>query len=330
MIVFGCSITSRATFERFALPGIRRASESDSLLLDWDSTVIPYTTYNAMLDELAGRDDVEAVVLLHQDLEIQDPAFAEKLRRRLQDPHVALVGNAGGRRVQSIAWWEGDVLGSWRWAYGEDGEHQYEPTEWENFVAESRRGCHEVEALDGMLHVLSPWAAKELRYDEAVNAGDVHGCDVDLCFQARAAGKKVVVDELATVHHQGQIVLGDDSESWIEAHVAFARKWEPVLAPGGAVSDWEPRARRAEAESAAWRVQRGELSLMRNESDRRLAEALRRITDLESELDLTTRELQHEIDRGRAEIESMKRSRSWRLTRPFRAPGEALRRRRDP
>lgn len=55
MIVFGCSITSRETFDQLALPGIRRASEPDSIVFDWDSTVIPYARYNAMLDELALR-----------------------------------------------------------------------------------------------------------------------------------------------------------------------------------------------------------------------------------------------------------------------------------
>lgn len=329
MIAFGCSITSRETFDRLALPGIRRASERDSLVLDRDSTVIPYATYNAMLDELAGRDDVEAVVFLHQDLVIEDEDFATKVRRRLDDPEIALVGNAGGRGVESIAWWEGEVLGSWRWAHGDEPAYQYEPTEWENFVAESRSGSHEVDALDGMLHVLSPWAMRELRYDESVNAGGVHGCDVDICFQARAAGKKVVVDELRTVHHQGREVLGDDTEPWIEAHVRFARKWASMRPrrDGGGDGRWESRALRGEAEAAASRVQRGELSLMRNESEGRLAEALRAITRLETEVDRVRRELQHEVDVRQAELDSIRSSRSWRLTSALRAAGEGLRRR---
>jgi Glycosyltransferase like family len=326
MIAFGCSITSRETFDRLALPGIRRASERDSLVLDRDSTIIPYATYNAMLDELAGRDDVEAVVFLHQDLVIEDDDFAAKLRRRLADSEVALVGNAGGRGVESIAWWEGEVLGSWHWAHGNEPAYQYEPTEWENFVAESRTGSHEVEALDGMLHVLSPWAMRELRYDESVNAGGVHGCDVDICFQARAAGRKVVVEELRTVHHQGREVLGEDTEPWVEAHVRFARKWASILPARDEVGDCESRALRGEAEAAAARVQRGEQSLIRNDSERRLAEAIRSITRLETELDRVRRELQHEIDVRQAELDSIRSSRSWRLTSAMRAAGQALRR----
>jgi hypothetical protein len=257
MIAFGCSITSRETFDDLALPGIRRASEPDSIVLDWDSTVIPYATYNSMLDELAGREDVEAVVFLHQDLVIEDDDFAAKLRRRLDDPDIALVGNAGGRGVDSIAWWEGEVLGSWRWAYGDEPRQQYEPTEWENFVADSRSGFHEVDALDGMLHVLSPWAMRELRYDESVNAGGVHGCDVDLCFQARAAGKKVVIDELRTVHHQGREVLGDDTEPWIEAHVRFARKWASMVPQRDGGGGGAPERGRAYPAGAAVSSRRG-------------------------------------------------------------------------
>lgn len=280
-----------------------------------------------MLDELSGRGDIEAVALLHQDLEILDSSFIEKLRERLRDPDVALVGNAGGRRVKSIAWWEGEVLGSWRWAFSDDGEQQYEPTEWENFVPDSRHGCHEVDALDGMLQVLSPWAVREMRYDPKVNAGGVHGCDIDLCFQARAAGKKVVVEELGTVHHQGRLVLGEDTETWIEAHVRFARKWAPML--GGAedqTENWEARALRAEAEAAAARVQRGELSLMRNDSDRRLMATLETASSLRTEADTLRRTLRHEIEVREAELDSMKTSRSWRLTRPLRWAGNLARR----
>ena len=38
--------------------------------------------------------------------------------------------------------------------------------------------------------VLSPWAVRELRFDESL--GKLHGYDFDICMQARAAGKKVV------------------------------------------------------------------------------------------------------------------------------------------
>ena len=147
----------------------------------------------------------------------------------------------------------------------------------------------------------------------------MHGCDVDLCFQAREAGKSVVVDEIDTVHHHGMTVLGDEPEEWVEAYVRFQHKWEarlPKLERNE--PDWEQAARRAEAEAAAARVQRGELSLMRNESDKSLAEAIERIGRLEAQLEATERELRHEVAVRQAVIDSMLASHSWRLTAPLR------------
>ena len=62
-----------------------------------------------MLDQVADREDLEALVLLHQDAEIVDADFCAKIREALRDPEVALVGCAGAIGVRSIAWWEGSV-----------------------------------------------------------------------------------------------------------------------------------------------------------------------------------------------------------------------------
>jgi GT2 family glycosyltransferase len=81
--------------------------------------------------------------------------------------------------------------------------------------------------VDGFLLVLSPWAVRELRFDDELSA--FHGYDADLCFQARARGKRVVVDDLEVVHHSyGGI---GDREAWISADLAFRRKWAAAVGP---------------------------------------------------------------------------------------------------
>ena len=50
-------------------------------------------SYNALLDRAAERDDLEALVLLHQDAEIVDADLCAKVRAALSDPEV------GGRRA---------------------------------------------------------------------------------------------------------------------------------------------------------------------------------------------------------------------------------------
>src|SRR5436190_10029638 len=97
--------------------------------------------------------------------------------------------------------------------------------------------------------VLSPWAVRELRFDESL--GDLHGYDFDICMQARAAGKKVVTADFRVVHHHS-LDLISDPEAWTLACIRLAEKWNGHLPDTGA--DHEQRARRAEAEAACERL----------------------------------------------------------------------------
>src|SRR4051794_39091012 len=48
----------------------------------------------------------------------------------------------------------------------------------------------EVDTVDGILLVLSPWAVRHVRFDESL--GLVQGYVLDVCLQVREAGRKVV------------------------------------------------------------------------------------------------------------------------------------------
>jgi GT2 family glycosyltransferase len=73
----------------------------------------------------------------------------------------------------------------------------------------------EVDSIDGIVIVLSPWAVRELRFDESL--GSLHGYDFDICMQARAAGKKVVTADFRAIHHHS-LKLVSDPEGWIQTH----------------------------------------------------------------------------------------------------------------
>ena len=68
-----------------------------------------FRTYNLILDRAAPIDDLEAMTLVHQDVEIVDADLCQKLRGALRDPQVAVVGCVGVRGAESIAWWDGQV-----------------------------------------------------------------------------------------------------------------------------------------------------------------------------------------------------------------------------
>jgi Glycosyltransferase like family len=302
LIAFGCPITRPEDYERFAAPGLKLVREPDSELFVNSSAGSIFRAYNLLLDQAAEHDGLEALVLLHQDVEIIDRDFCAKVRDVFADPDVGAAGCVGALDARSMAWWEGSVTwASFTHRYYELGggalpafamyPEEVPPP------AYARTG--EVDTLDGFLLVLSPWAVRETRFDESL--GQFHGYDFDICMQIREAGRKVVTADLRVVHHHS-LELCPDPENWIAAHVRLAEKWDGrISGVGQAVGDWKQRARRAEATASAERMQRVSAVMKRDARIRELERALKR----------------------------MRHSASWRLTAPLRWLN-APRRRRTP
>ena len=300
MIVFGCAITDGSLWVRYAKPGIERVAEGDSLVVDIPSTGLDnpdhsfreqglagsiFRNYNVIMDRVADREDLEALVLVHQDAEIVDPDFCGRLRKALADPEVAIVGCAGAVGVRSIAWWEGAVTwASMEHRFRERGGGSIKGGAWDRENPPPHAHTGEVDTVDGLLIVMSPWAVRNLRFDEGL--GQFHGYDFDICLQARAAGKKVVTEDIRVIHHHSLDLIGDLS-GWIEAHMKVAEKWDGRMPGVGEVEgDWKDRARKAEAQADAARLLANSSELMR--------------------------------DAAGAELESVTDSASWRITKPLR------------
>ncbi len=289
MIAFGCAITRPEEYARCAEPGIRRAAEPDSEVFAMPSAGSLFRNYNALLDRAADRDDLEALVLVHQDTEIAEADFCRTARAALAEPDVGVVGCVGAVGVRSIAWWEGSVsLASFVHRYGEHGGGDLPAFSWTWPDAPPYARVGEVDTLDGFLLVLPPWTVRNLRFDESL--GTQHGYDFDFCLQVRAAGRRVMTADLRAIHHHS-LDLVNDPEGWIAAHMRIAQKWDGRLpGVGTAPGTWKERARRAEAERDAARLADHARSLQ--------AEA--RIRELERGLGETTGSI------------------SWRITAPLR------------
>ena len=101
----------------------------------------------------------------------------------------------------------------------------------------------EVDTVDGFVLVLSPWAVRNVRFDESL--GKLHGYDFDFCLQVREAGRKVVTADFRAIHHHS-LELVSDPETWIDAHIRVAEKWDGRM-PGhrrGAAATGAARAAR--------------------------------------------------------------------------------------
>ncbi len=254
MIVFATSITDPEMYDRAAGRGIRLAAEPDSEVISHAAAGSLQRSYNLILDQLAERDDVEAVVLLHQDAEITDPQFCAELRRALAGRDVGVVGCVGAIGVRSIAWWEGSVTwASFIHRYGELGGGDLPAFSWDPGAMPAYARTGEVDTVDGFVLGLSPWTIRNVRFDESL--GPIHGYDFDFCLQVRHAGRKVVTADFKVVHHHSLDLIGD-VETWIQAHMRVAETWDGRMPNVGvdANGSWKDRARRAEAEAAATRA----------------------------------------------------------------------------
>jgi hypothetical protein len=290
VIVFASAVTDDAQFQRYARPGIARAAEADTVVIAHAAQGSIFANYNAILDRVAAMDDVEALVLLHQDAEIVDPGFCAKLRAALRDPEAGVVGCVGALGVRSIAWWEGSVTwASFIHRYSELGGGDIPSVTWETDHNPPYAQLGEVDSVDGFVLGLAPWTIANVRFDETLGQA-LHGYDFDFCLQVREAGRKVLTADFKVIHNHS-LELAGDLENWAAAHIAVAEKWAgrmPGVADAGGT--WKQRARRAEAEAA---VTRGVAisTMMKTEAG---------------------------AARGSQELQVVTDSVSWRLTAPLR------------
>ena len=206
MFVFGICIGNEEKYARFARPGLERAVRPGDLVIELRNQRSIHSAYNKILEHARDLPSLETLVLVHEDLQISDRFFRDKVARALGDPSVGVVGAVGAVNVTSLAWWEGEIRG----AMSES-----------RFRVEGGFGEREVETLDGSLLCLSPFAVGNHRFDETY--GGFHGYDADLCFSMRAAGHRVVVESLEVFHHtKGGY---GDMDSYLSNDRIFRQKW---------------------------------------------------------------------------------------------------------
>jgi hypothetical protein len=208
MFVFGIVKSQSPTYASVARPALERVLEADGEVVLREGSRSIAASYNSILDECVQRfPSAEAVVLMHQDVEITSPEFLSQIRGRLKDPSIGLIGTIGAQNVRSLVYWRATTRG---------------------YVQESgrtldfgRASC-DVDAVDGMVLVLAPATFLNVRFDESVCRG-FHGYDIDLGFAVRAAGLRVVVEPLPIVHHtKGGY---GDRATYIATSRAWRRKW---------------------------------------------------------------------------------------------------------
>ena len=285
MIAFATAVAEPDAFHAYTEPGIRLAAEPGAEVIAYGVVGSGARSQNLLLEAAARMEDLEALVLLHPHAQLTDPELCTKVRAALADPDVAIVGAAGARGVTGAAWWEGDVVtGDVTQRYQEEGGGELPAYAWAGARRVAPGEVEEVDAVDQFLMVLSPWAVRELRFDERRWLGP--GYEVDLCRRARAAGRKVLVADIALTVHRALHLVGDQ-DLWMLGHLQDATLAEPE----DDATDWEARALKAEAELDAAKAIRYFNALVRD----------------------------RQLEAARAELTALTSTPGWGLTAPLRA-----------
>ena len=214
MILYACQMNrdiDRKNYKEHLGPSFDRLRATDDRMIIVEDDKSVANSYNTVLDGL--NEIPEALVFIHADCEIIDPAFPMKIRQAMAVPDVAVVGVIGATGVKSAAWWEGKGFGRAHHMPGEGGVY-------------FQRGNFFVDAIDGQLIAFSPWACANLRFDvgyEEPGKFVAHLHDVDICFEARKRGKKVLVLDVE-VRHWTRGGYGS-KEVWDRADARFKKKW---------------------------------------------------------------------------------------------------------
>lgn len=215
MIVYGVCVGDVDRYAAVAEPGIEAVAEpGDRVVLRHGQTSI-FAAYDSILDEVEELRDVEAVVLLHEDVRV-GPGFQDEIRHAVTRPGVAVAGVVGARFPPSLEWWTSQER------YGHVRETR-DHLDWS-------RGVHDVHTVDGLLLVLSPWAARHLRFN-APGYGGFHGYADELCFRALAKERRVIVDDF-DVEHVTRGGFGDRA-AFLRSDLIWRRRWRDAPAYGG-------------------------------------------------------------------------------------------------
>ena len=213
LTVVTCSVTEaklarcRAALDATLSPGFEFIAFRDARSLA--------EAYNRALAAAKG----EAIVFLHDDVEVLSPGLDALLARALARADV--VGIAGTRELAgpTLGWAGQAPMAGWLVHTDATG------VPWDFSLLALRGGLQRgMEGLDGCFLAARTESARRIGFDERTFDG-FHFYDLDFCLRARRAGLEVAVDTDILVRHASRGALGAD---WQGQAGRFVAKFAPM------------------------------------------------------------------------------------------------------
>ena len=211
MFAFGVCIGNEEKYRSTAEPALMRTVRSGDQIIEVRRQSSIHLAYNRIIDQVREQQNLEGLILLHEDLEIRDALFHSKVKSAFLGDKVGIVGSIGAVGVNSLAWWEGQIRG----ALSET-----------RFRVVGDLNNTEVEVVDGSLLCIAPWIVQQVHFDETHFSG-FHGYDADICFSVRELGGRVIWTDL-DLFHWAKGGFGD-LNSFLKNDCAFRKKWAHMI-----------------------------------------------------------------------------------------------------
>ncbi|WP_330316304.1 glycosyltransferase [Streptomyces platensis] len=186
MIGYGVCVGPSDLFDRICRPGIERVRAPGSPLFTMRNQRSLFEAYNAMFDQAAANSEVTGLVMLHDDVELRKNPV-DVAGEVFQDESVAMLGSIGGSDTVSLAWWNEKPTRRGR-IIDYASVHDYGGDQ------------HDVHAVDDVILCVNRWVIENVRFPVGRYRG-FEGLGVILASMVRAAGKRVVVQDLQDVMH---------------------------------------------------------------------------------------------------------------------------------
>ncbi len=227
MIIFATCVSGNGDrYRRYALPAIQAIAGPQDQILELPGDPGICAVYNQFIRAARAEPDCEALVLLHDDVEVIDPNFRLKLLAALRPTGVGLVGVIGASQIPSLSWWE--------------SKHR------SGLVFETRGLMHlgerlnDVDVVDGLMLAIAPRAFRSFEFDQE-SFPKFHGYDVDFALQLRDAGLRVRVAPIDLFHRTGET---QSPEIHREASKTLWAKWPHWVSPPAKPAGMSAKVRR--------------------------------------------------------------------------------------
>lgn len=197
-----------------------------------------FSAYN----EGVRRSKGDILCFMHDDILYQTINWGVNVQRHFENHEVGLLGVAGGYYLPAMpCYWFQNAM-----------DRSINIIQHENrckeacldFMREGEQEKNEVVAVDGVWFCIRKNLFGKISFDEHYNG--FHMYDMDICMQIRQLGLKLFVVYDVLIEHMS---LGNAGCSWLDAALAFWKKWKQELPQYTEDFRWTPKRKKD-----CWRV----------------------------------------------------------------------------